>query len=536
MPALPNVALHRANAPGLAPADLVTSRVAGLIGDLERQALCRTKKAKVVMHRSESSYCSAALLIGITLLGGCSHRIDPSVSKQAILERSLVSAIVPAGQSLPSWSVEERMARYHVPGLSIALIDDGQIAWAKGYGVTKASGTEAVSSSTLFQAASITKFVTAIGALRLVEEGKLDLNEDVNERLTSWKLPDNEYTEETPVSLRALLSHTAGVTVRGFPGYSPEQALPGLRQILDGEPPSNSPPIRVDAVPNRTYRYSGGGYMIVQQLMEDATGQSFTDLMQQEVLDRVPMRGSTFRQSLLSGAGEGAACGHGFDGTPIDHCGNVYPETAAAWLWSTPTDLARLGIALSDSLEGRATKILSQASAKVMLQKGLGDMGLGPGVHGEGDRLHFDHAGWTRGFRSYMVVYPHAGKGIVVMANANGAHELIDEIVRSAARTYQWPDFAPQRRKTAAIGPEVLDSHVGEYEVREHGFVLSVKREDDHLVVDTPRGSFYTFYPATDSEYFAIEDGSELTFTEGTEGTAPALRVWGMVGLRRVNR
>jgi CubicO group peptidase (beta-lactamase class C family) len=267
--------------------------------------------------------------------------------------------------------------------------------------------------------------------------------------------------------------------------------------------------------------------------MEDATGRSFGDLMQEEVLDRVPMASSTFSQSLPSGRGVMAACGHGFDGIPVKHCGNIYPETAAAWLWSTPTDLARLGIMLSDSLDGRSTTVLSQATKDLMLTKGLGDMGLGPGVHGEKEGLHFDHAGWNRGFRAYLLVYPHTGKGIVVMANADGGNELIDEVVRSAARTYQWPDFAPQRREIAATEPAVLDSHVGDYEVREYGIVLSVKRKDDHLLVDTPRGSSYTFYPATGSDYFAIEDGSELTFIQGPEGTEPALRVWGMVALRR---
>lgn len=482
------------------------------------------------------SYGRIALLFGTTVLVSCAHVSDPSDPKQEMVERSLLPAIVPAGRPLPSWSLEERMARYHVPGVSIALIDDGKIAWAKGYGVIRANGTDAVSPSTLFQAASIAKMVTATGALRLVQEGKIDLNEDVNRRLIDWKLPVNEYTEQAPVTLRGLLSHTAGVTGQGFPGYSPGEALPSLRQILDGAPPSNSPPIRVDAVPDRTYRYSGGGYLIVQQLMEDATGRSFGDLMQEEVLDRVPMASSTFSQSPPSGRGVMAACGHGFDGVPVRHCGNIYPETAAAWLWSTPTDLARLGIMLSGSLEGRSTTVLSRATTASMLTKGPGESGLGPGVHGEGEGLHFDHAGWNHGFRAYLVVYPHAGKGIVVMANADGGNELIDEIVRSAARTYRWPDFAPQRRDIAAIEPAVLESRVGDYEVREYGIVLSVKRNGDHLVVDTPRGSSYTFFPATGSDYFAIEDGSALTFIQGTAGAEPALRVWGMVALRRANQ
>ena len=473
-----------------------------------------------------------ALLLGSILLVGCACLTDPRNTKQEMLEHSLLPAIVPEGQSVPSWGLEERMARYHVPGVSIALIDEGKIAWAKGYGVTRANGSDAVSSSTLFQAASLAKMVTATGALRLVQQGKIALDEDVNHQLIHWKTPVNEFTEQSPVTLRTLLSHTAGVTTHGFAGYSPREVLPSLLQILRGEPPANSPPIRVDTVPGSTHRYSGGGYLIVQLLMEEATGRSFEDLMQEQVLDRVPMASSTFKQSPPNTGGVISACGHGFDGTPLKHCGHVYPETAAAWLWSTPMDLAQLGITLSASLEGRSTALLSQTTAQSMLAKGPGDMGLGPGVHGEGDGLHFDQAGWNRGFRAYMVVYPITGKGIVVMANADGGKELILEIVRSAARTYQWPGFAPQQRKAAALEPFELDGHAGDYEVRDYGIIISVRREDDHLVVATPRGSSYTFYPATGDTFFAIENGSELIFSKGVD-TGPALHAWGMVALRK---
>lgn len=486
------------------------------------------------MARTKPLFDTLVLLFGAAcLLMGCAHCINANNPKQEAVENGLLPAIVPAGRPLAAWSLEERMARYNVPGVSIALIDEGKIAWTKGYGVTRMHGTEPVSPSTLFQAASLVKIVTATGALRLVQEKGLSLDGDVNEFLRNWKVPANAYTEKTPVTLRGLLSHSAGVTVEGFPGYAHNAALPSLRQILDGVPPANSPPIRVDAIPGSIHRYSGGGYMIVQQLVEDQSKKAFSQWAHEKVLSPVGMVDSTFMQRLPDDRRVVAACGHGFDGMPVKYCGNIYPEISAAWLWSTPTDMAHLGIALSDSLRGRPDTILSQATARLMLTKGIGDMGLGSGVHGTGNGLHFDHAGWNRGFRAYMVVYPYLGKGAVVMANGNGGDTLIDEIVRSIAKTYQWPDFAPQRRTTAAIEPAELDNHTGEYEVREYGIVLSVTRKSDYLIVQTPRGSSWTFYPASDDEYFAIEDGSELTFTKAAGSEESVLRVWGMTALRR---
>ncbi|HET6680358.1 MAG TPA: serine hydrolase domain-containing protein [Gemmatimonadaceae bacterium] len=428
------------------------------------------------------------------------------------------------------------MARYNVPGVSIAVIDNGTIAWAKGYGTTREDGTLPVSESTLFQAASIAKLVAATGALRLVQHGVLDLDRDVNLQLRAWRVPPNQFTAEHAVTLRELLSHRAGITVHGFSGYAHGDSLPSLRQILDGEPPANSAPIRVDMTPGSQFRYSGGGYLVVQQLVIDATGQSFAQVMQDEVLGPVGMTSSTFMLPLSDERKGLTACGHTYSGESVEGCWNRYPETAAAGLWSTPTDLAKLGLALSAAAGEAPNSILSKAIATQMLGGNADETGLGPGVHGAGEVLHFDHAGWNNGFRSYLVVYPALGKGAVVMANGDGGDLLINEIVRSIARTYRWPDYAPEQRNATAMDTAALDARAGEYDVRAYGLTLNVRRERDHLIVSTPRGSWYTFYPAGDTTFFATEDGSELTFTCSPQSRQPILRVWGMAALRRTDQ
>jgi CubicO group peptidase (beta-lactamase class C family) len=246
------------------------------------------------------------------------------------------------------------MQFYKTPGVSIALINDGRIEWARGYGVLEAGGKDLVTTETLFQAASISKSLSAMLALRLVEQGKLDLDNDVNQRLVSWKVPDNEFTKEQKVTLRRLLSHTAGVTVQGFLGYPVDKALPSLQQILNGEKPANSAAIRVDMKPGSSFRYSGGGYVVLQQLVMDVTGKSFPALMEKSLLQRLGMTHSTFQQPLSPNLASRAAAGHLPNGVEMSGKWFVLPELAPAGLWTTPTDLARLVIEVQKSRVGKS--------------------------------------------------------------------------------------------------------------------------------------------------------------------------------------
>ena len=451
----------------------------------------------------------------------------PAQDTQRAVETGLLPAIVLSGHPLPTAALAARMSRYHVPAVSIALIDGNRIAWAAGYGTTTAGGLQRVSTRTLFQAASVSKLVTAVGVLKLVEDGKLQLDASVTAALRSWTLPVDSAAARRPVTLRELLSHRAGANVEGFAGYAQGGALPSLRQILNGASPANSSPIRITQLPGSGTRYSGGGYEIIQQLTEDATGATFADAMHSAVLHPVEMNNSTFTMPLSARAIASAAHGHGFDGTPVAGGWNNYPELAAAGLWSTPSDLARLGISLSQAYAGQRNRVLEPPTARLMLTRTDDQMGLGPGVHGEGKQLFFDHAGWTRGFRTYIAIYPLLGQGIVVMTNGDGGNDLINEIVRSAARAYGWPDFKPESRAAAPVGAAMLDQRAGVYHVKDYDLDVTVRHEGDHLTVSTPRGSYYTFYPASPTEFFAIEDGSSLSF-----GGRDTLRVWGMTAER----
>src|SRR5512139_1842453 len=276
-----------------------------------------------------------------------------------VMENGLLPAHTIHGRPLRSMNLSERMQHYHVPGVSIALIDRETIS-AQGFGVQQAGDDSPVTTQTRFQAASISKPVSALAVLSLVQNGTLDLDVDVNTYLHSWQVPENEHTREHKVTLRGLLSHTAGLTVHGFPGYAAGETVPSLRQILDGEPPANTQPVRVETAPGSQYSYSGGGYTVMQLLVEDVTGLPFPAWMRSTVLDPLQMGHSTFEQPLPAHYAEEAATAHYGDGRPIDGKWHTYPEMAAAGLWTTPSDLARFIMELSASYTGKTNRVLSR--------------------------------------------------------------------------------------------------------------------------------------------------------------------------------
>jgi CubicO group peptidase (beta-lactamase class C family) len=373
------------------------------------------------------------------------------------------------------------------PGLSVAVIDHYQVVWAKAYGSINPAGKRPVTTRTLFQAGSISKPVTTAGMLALVNQGLLSLDEDVNAKLQSWKVPENELTKTQKVTLRRLASHTAGLTVEGFPGYDVDAALPNLVQILDGQPPANSPAIRVDFVPGSKSRYSGGGVAIEQQLMIDVTGESFPDLMKRLVLDKIGMGDSTYLEPLPEAWAVRTATGTYADGRPVHGRWHVYPEMAAAGLWTTPTDLARFAIEVAQAKNGSSHKVLPPTLAREMLtaQPGTdGDGALGFFVSSEkpGD---FQHSGVDEGFQAFLLMNADTGQGIVVMANSANGIPVGMEYIHSVAREYAWrnmPGDRSEARQLVLIAKlRGVDRALSAYEA----FKLSAdveKHPDEHVL------------------------------------------------------
>ena len=372
------------------------------------------------------------------------------------IERGLTRAL----QIGPSttWTIQERMQHYRVPGLSIAVINNFKVEWSRQYGVRDSRTGESVTDSTLFQIASITKPVTATVALKLVERGVLDLDRDVNEYLKSWKVPENEFTREEKVTLRRILSHSAGLTVPGFRGYAEGEAVPNILQVLDGKPPANSAPVRVDMKPGSGARYSGGGYTVLQLIIEDVTGRPLAELIDELVLKPAGMKESSLAYPLPAALAARRSSGHDESKRAFTGYAFVLGGSGCCGLWTTAADLAKFGTEMQRALRGDTDAILRPTTAKMMATPTNSEtFGLGWELHRYGSTTYLAHGGGNPGFGSLLIVHPTAGYGAAILMNAN-TDGLPGEILNSIASEYAWDWVQPRSYPST----EVFISHLRE--------------------------------------------------------------------------
>lgn len=392
-------------------------------------------------------------------------------------------------------SIAGRMRAYGVPGISIAVVDDGKIVWAKGYGVADISSRRPVTTATLFQAASISKPISAMGALVLVQKEVVDLDADANAALESWAIPVNDMTRASPVTLRTLLNHTSGA----------DHSASGQIEIV-------SPP-------GRSFSYSAAGYEIMQRLVMDVSGRSFEEFMQAEVLGPLGMTSSTFAQPPPEPLLSNAATGHYAGGEAIPGRFRPMSVLTAAGLWSTPSDIAKYLLNVQSAYAGKAQVPLKTELVRQMLTPGIGNRGLGPAISGDGEARRFGHDGFNEGFESSLVAYVKEGRGVVVMANSGFAFMLLKEILDSVRRAFDWPAYGPTTQQPPAadrgqqrvvpIPMRTLESIVGTYEL-DDVVTIRIYREKMRLLLEWPGNGL--------AEVFATPDGSlfcpQLTFSD----------------------
>lgn len=461
------------------------------------------------------SGAALTLLMSTTVLAG--SQLDPNIERveAGLLPIAAEKIGVPA-------TITDRMRAYGVPGLSIAVIDDGRIVWAKGYGVADSSTRRPVTPNTLFQAASISKPISAVGALLLVQRGLAGLDENVNQKLERWRVPENDLTRAQPVTLRMLLNHTAGLA-HARSGYlyafAAEDRLPTLLQTLGGEPPARGGSVRVVSLPGKMFEYSGANYEVLQQLVADVSGKPFAQYIQSEVLQPMGMTHSTFAQPLPSSLLTLAATGHYAGSQVLPGKFRLGPELAAAGLWATPTDVARYVLSIQRSYGGSVEKPLRADLAREMLRPGLGSRGLGPAISGSADSVRFGHDGFNEGFESSFTAYVHEGRGAVVMANSGFAFMLIREILDSISRVYDWPAYGPTTQQPPAAGihqqlvtpvsRRTLTASPGKYRMGDT-VIFEILSRDDRLLLDWPRLGMAEIFATADGRFFC----PQLTFSD----------------------
>jgi CubicO group peptidase (beta-lactamase class C family) len=436
-------------------------------------------------------------------------------------------------------AIEEARAEFGVPGVSWAVIDGGEIAMGGTSGVQTAGDPSPVTGATRFQACSISKPIAALAMLRLVDRGVLNLDDDINSKLTSWRLPRNAGWQPV-VTLRQLASHSAGLTTSGFPGYKRTDELPTTVQILRGMHPANTYDVRVDTVPGTQFRYSGGGTLAMQLLLEDVTGTPFPALMRELVLDPLGMADSDYTQPPPEEVHGVLASGHDVTNVVVPGGWHVYPEMATAGLWTTPSDLCKYGLAVQAAYAGEPGALISPRLAREMLTPqmpatdsfgGLAAVGLGPFVSDHGP-ARFGHSGGNEGFKCHLLVYRDNGLGAAVMTNGDLGAYVVQRAYAAIAKAHEWPDFPIGIDDPELPAESTLATFAGRYLMRK-GFELTIEPAGYHLrVTFTGQAPMvFTFTGTNDDEspVFAslatdtklrMDAGGTLTFVQNEQNVA----------------
>jgi CubicO group peptidase (beta-lactamase class C family) len=428
------------------------------------------------------------------------------------IEKGLIPAVL-VGDSTVTYSVEERMKDFQVPGVSVAVFKNGEIVWRKAYGETKAGSGNKVTPETRFQAASISKSVTGLGVLKLVEDYQLDLDTDINQYLSSWKI-QSPFLKEEKVTIRKLLTHTAGTNISGIMGYDKSDTIPGTTDILNGK--GDTPPVKLDTIPGTRFFYSGGGFIILQQLIEDVSGSSFKGYFEKVVFLPLGMSHSTFDQVPK----ENVSSAHGWDGDPYPQGWRVFPSMAAAGLWTTPSDLAKFCFAIEDAYHGKEGAFISQKLANEMLTP-IKKRGLGVALETEKEVPFFFHGGSNPGgFRSFMVDAYKQRTGIVVMVNAEQGHIIQDDILRSFSNFFSVEVKEPRHIQPVNMGREELKKFTGNYQLKEemeYPLEVSIGFENKLILYDPNDGMRNTYMPLNDSTFIEMNSGLEISFTTDSQ-------------------
>ncbi len=474
----------------------------------------------MIMKKAITLLPAVFLLLGP--LAGCTQNID-TAEKIKQVENNLVKNRQPEGEG--PYSLKERMTFYHIQGLSIAVIHNYKLEWAKGYGWADDSLKIPVTTETLFQAGSISKSLNGVGVLKLVQDKKVDLYTDINTYLQSWKFPYDSLSKGKKITIANLLSHSAGLTVHGFGGYEKGAGIPTIPQVLDGKKPANSPAVRSMYQPGVKYEYSGGGTTISQLIMMDITHRPYDQYMYENVLKPLGMTSSTYQQPPVDKDPKIISTAYYPNGKSVKGRYHIYPEQAAAGLWTNPTDLSKYIIETQLALAGKSQKVLNQQTTTLRLTPYVdASAALGVFIDKYPDGVkYFEHGGVDEGFISQYYGNFDGGDGLVVMVNTSDGGLIIPEIVNSIAKVYGFKGLNHSHVfKAATVTDAVLDHYTGQYELAP-GFLLTVTREGHGLCVQAT-GQDKTYLVAESENKFIVKEvDAEIEFVRVDSGAVTKL-------------
>lgn len=417
---------------------------------------------------------SVSIFFFFILFQSCTEKSNEDTRAGLIkkVENGLTTWVHIAGDS--TWSIEERMEHYGIPGVSIAVIHNNEIAWTKGYGVVDKESLTPVTTQTLFQAAATSMPVTAYGALRVVEQNELDLDENVNSYLKSWKVPENEFTREKKVTIRNLLNHSAGIHPRGTGSYSIDEKVPTLVEILNGTPPASNEPLTVNKEPDESVRFAYASYVPIQQMLLDVEGKTFPEIMYEYVLQPLEMDNSTFDQTLTPEQLTKVATGYLQDGSMVEGGRNIQPAMASGGLWTTAEDYAKF---LTNVMQSKDLTDLMGTPYGVSNSGWSFTLGLGFQLLNRNDEIYLRHHGWNTGFYAEIAAHRDKGYGVVVFTNSTFP-EFNAEVMRAVAQAYEWDNYVPVHQKKQIDQPSA-DEITGRYQSDD--VIVEISQKDNQL-------------------------------------------------------
>lgn len=447
----------------------------------------------------------------------------PANPKIAEVENGLLSdaQIVFADSEMVRHNIYDRMKFYGVPSVSVAVINQGRIEWAKAYGLADENKQRKADVNTLYQAASMSKSVNGFLIMELVQEGKLSLDRDIRQYLKTWTFPENDFSRNNRITLANLLSHTAGLNLHGFRGYSKVEAIPSVNEILDGKPPASNEAVAPVFRAGTKMEYSGGGILITRKIIGDNIAMNYDSLIEEKVLKPVGMRNSTYSQPLDAGWKDFAVA-YDQSGKEIPGGYNIYPELAPDGLWTTATDYARFVISIQRSLRKDPSALLQYGTVKKMLTPVLpgSDAALGVFIREKNGAKYFWHIGANAGYRSGFYGRFSTGSGIVVLSNSDNGQALIDEIVNGVSVVYQWKGlYNPELRKLVAIPGTLAEKYLGTYLVENPAIKIIIGKDGDKLQLTarrtekmyfTGKNTFFLFSSPTQFGEFTASDGKTI--------------------------
>ncbi|MBE9462035.1 serine hydrolase [Dyadobacter subterraneus] len=454
-------------------------------------------------HQSSKAFFLLLLLmlLCVTLKSQTKSKYSDGVkNKIAQVENNLASWV--EIENTPKWNLQERMNFYKIKGLSIAVIKDCRLEWAKGYGWADSAENRPVTPFTLFQAASMSKSLNALGMLKLAKDKNIDLNSDINSYLRSWKFPYDSVSRGKKISILNLLSHTGGINISGFDGYAKTDSVPNIIQILSGSKPANSDVVRSVFEPSSKYKYSGGGTVISQLIIEDVSGKNYADYMESNILRPIGMQNSFYTNTISKSKLKQLATGYNGD-QEVTMKYHIYPEKAAAGLWTNPTELSKYVIEIQRSLIGKSNKLLTPKMTKLMLTPYLDNSSaLGVFIEDKDGTKYFRHGGVNEGFTSLYFGSVENGNGAIVMCNSTDK-TILYEIINSIAIVYKWKNYyKPVLKKVIKIDSSELTKYTGKYTSNDREYIIS--QDNGNLFLEL-MGQKWQVYFTSDTDFFMYQ-------------------------------